>query len=176
MPAKKFEDIVREYAEQQQKEEADAPALRKARLTWWQERVGKLLDDIDQWLSPLVKSGSVKIERPKVNLEEENIGRYDIVSGVIKLGPKTLTVNPLGTMIVGAYGRVDATGPNGKAMLLLLGRGGPTATAEEQKANAGWFISHPQWSAKLRRPQRRDLRELTQETFQDLFTDLFGIG
>jgi hypothetical protein len=59
LPAKKFEDIVREYAEQQQKEEADAPALRKARLTWWQGRVGKLLDDIDQRLSPLVKSGSV---------------------------------------------------------------------------------------------------------------------
>ncbi len=175
MPAKKFEDVVREYAEQQQKEQADAPTLRQARLSWWQEHVGKLLDEVERWLSPLIKSGSVKFERGTVNLEEENIGRYEIVSGVIKLGPKSLTLNPLGTIIVGAYGRVDVTGPSGTAMLLLLGPGG-LAAPEEQKAHARWFISHPMWSAQLPRSERHKLRPLTQETFQDLFTSLFGIG
>ncbi len=175
MPASKFEELVREYAERERTDEAEAPALRQSRIQWWEGRVGALLGDISRWLSPLVQSGSLKIEPGKVNLEEESLGRYEIASGIIKLGPKRLTLNPIGTIIIGALGRIDVTGPNGKAVLLLVAPDDSTASTKDRMANASWFISHPLLSGKAK-AQRRELRPLTQETFQDLFTDLFGIG
>lgn len=176
MSVSKFEDLVRDYAERQQRDETAEPVRRQTRIKWWQDRVGELVDDITQWLSPLVESGSLRIERSTAHLEEESLGRYEISSVIVKLGPKQLMLKPLATVIIGALGRIDVTGPNGKATLLLASQGDSTASPEDRMANVGWFISRPLLGGKPTRPQRRELRPLTQETFQDLFTDLFGIG
>jgi hypothetical protein len=171
MSASKFEELVREYAKRT--DGSEAATHRQARIKAWQRRVEGLLNDIDHWLLPLIQSGSLTTRRDEVDVHEENLGNYPIASEVIELGARSLTLRPAGTLVVGALGRVDISGPNGRALLLLVPGEEKSELIEDRMTQASWSISHP---AKAAKAQRRELRPLTQETFQDLFADLFGIG
>lgn len=162
-----FEDAVRKYAEEQKKSAAENPVDLDERKTWWQQQVSQLFDEIHDWLKQLIKSETVGFSKENVSLTEETLGRYEIESCVISLQQQKLTFKPVGSVIVGGFGRVDVDGPNGSVMLILCApdNNGPP---EQRRNNAQWFISHPK--------QRTNLRQFTKEAFEQLFADLFGIN
>jgi len=182
MPDSEFEDLVRKYAERQ-KQIADGNTVDwENRRRWWQARASQLFDQIGEWLAPLIQAGSVSFERPKVPLHEDDLGAYEIESGIIRLGPDKIVLKPVGSVIVGGFGRIDVEGPNTRAMLLLTFVD-PTIPPTERRAKASWFVVYPLLSnfnlnvtSQRLRPQRRELRPLTKEVFQELFTAAFGIS
>jgi len=164
MAGSTFEKTVQRYAaEQQKRENAVNWAERK---TWWQGKVTELLTQIEGWLDPLIKSKSVNFIRSTISINEESLGSYEVESGVIQLGRAMLRVKPVGSVIIGGFGRVDVEGPR-EAVMLILCTPEIAVPDEHRRENAKWYISRPNL--------RRELRPLTQANFEQIFTDLFGI-
>jgi len=164
MPTK-FEDSVRQYADQ--KKSVAESVDWKERKEWWQNRVSLLFDEIYDWLKNLIESGTIEFARANVPLKEEALGAYEVESCTVCLQQQKLTFKPVGSIIIGGFGRIDVDGPNGHVMLILCNPDNNTPP-NQLRNNATWFISHPK--------QRTNLRPFTKEAFEQLFADLFGIG
>jgi hypothetical protein len=169
-----FEKLVQQFAEREQLAEAEGVVNWQEMKIWWIKAVHDLFDEIDAWLRSLINTGSVKSFRPLTQLTEQDLGRYDIESLELQLASRKLTFRPVGTMLIGAFGRIEVSGPNGNAVLLLLNTDNK-APPKERRANVAWFITRP--SPSLRPPPRSrpELKALTEDSFQQLFADLFGI-
>jgi len=170
-----FEKLVQHFAEQQQKAGTDDVVDWEEMKNWWIKAVHDLFNQIDGWLHSLILSGSVKSARATMELTEEDLGRYKIESLELQLASRKLIFKPEGTMLIGAFGRVEVTGPNGKAVLLLLNTDSKVPPTE-RRAHVAWFITRPAPSFRPPPRSRPELRPLTQDSFQQLFTDLFGIS
>lgn len=170
-----FEELVQRFAERQQKADAENVVDWNEMKTWWLKAVHDLFNEVDTWLHSLIQSGSVKSVRMTMKLMEQDLGSYDIESLELHLASRSLIFKPVGTMLIGAFGRIEVSGPNGKAVLLLLNTN-DKVPAKERRAHVAWFITHPAPNLRptLRSPP--ELRLLTQDSFQQLFTDLFGIS
>jgi hypothetical protein len=136
------------------------------RLTWWLGKLDKLIVNIDQWLSPLNDQTDIAFVKKKYQIHEEKLGSYEANGLVVNFINASLEFKPVGSVIIGGYGRVDVIGPEGKALLILTYKD-ETIAPENRRELSEWFISHPN--------RRASLNPLTQETFQQLFTDLFGL-
>ena len=117
MPTK-FEELVRHYADKN-KSAAESPVDWEERKTWWQQRVSQLFDQIYGWLKPLIDSDTITFSKQHVPLTEEALGTYEVESCTIGLQKQKLTFKPLGSVIIGGFGRIDVDGPNGNVMLIL---------------------------------------------------------
>jgi len=62
----------------------------------------------------LIQSGSVRSIRKTTQLTEEDLGRYDVESLELVLASRKLTFEPIETMLIGAFGRIEVSGPTGK--------------------------------------------------------------
>jgi hypothetical protein len=160
-----FEDLVRQYADK--KKSAAESVDWEERKEWWKGRVSLLFDEILNWLKNLVESGTIEFTRGNVSLTEEALGPYEVESCTIILQQEKLTFKPVGSVIIGGFGRIDVDGPNGHVMLILCTPDN-NVPPNERRNKAEWFISHPK--------QRTNLRPFTKEAFEQLFADLFGIG
>ena len=169
-----FEKLVQRFAERQQKDDAENVVDWNEMKRWWVGTVHGLFDQIDGWLHSLIQSGSVQSIRKTTQLTEEDLGRYDVESLELVLASRKLTFEPIGTMLIGAFGRIEVSGPNGKAVLLLLNTDSKVPH-KEKRAHVAWFIAHPAPNLRSLPKTRPELRSLTQDSFQQLFTDLFGI-
>lgn len=167
-----FKKIVEEQAAKEKQAEVEVAAVVRYRGEWWPRRVHELLEEIAGWIKPLLDGGTLVFEKRKIPLYEEALGSYEIESAKVRLGTKTLSIVPVGTFVIGAFGRVDVTGPNGKVTWLLLG---------ERMESAVWHVVHPvSVPSALRSPSARSTRgtfvPLTKDLFEQLFVDLFGIS
>jgi hypothetical protein len=162
MPPSSFEELVRQHAKQQKGNLIDW----EERKRWWQKRMKSLLNEIEQWLDPLIKDKTIEFTRPKVRRSEDLLGAYQIESGLIKLGNEKLELQPIGSVIVGGFGRVDAKGPNRTAMLLLCAPD-PAIAKDKLRDSAEWFMANPQKPTQL--------EPLTKDNFEQTFADLFGL-
>ncbi|MDB6106256.1 MAG: hypothetical protein JWO52_6255 [Gammaproteobacteria bacterium] len=170
-----FEKLVQRFAERQQRIDAEDAVDWEEMKNCWVQTVHGLFNQIDGWLHSLIQSGSVKSIRKTTKLIEESLGAYDIESLEIQLAARKLTFEPVGTMLIGAFGRIEVSGPTGKAVLLLLNPDNKVPP-KERRAHAAWFITHPALSSRSLPRNRPELRPMTQNSFQQLFTDLFGIN
>ena len=170
-----FEKLVQQFAERQQKTDAESVVNWQEMKIWWVKTVRDLFTQIDGWLHSLISSGSVKSVRTTIQLMEQDLGRYDIESLQLELASQRMTFKPVGTMLIGAFGRIEVSGPNGKAVLLLLNTDNKVPP-NERRSHVAWFVTHPAPSFRPTIRSRPDLRPLTQDSFQQLFTDLFGIN
>lgn len=157
-----FEERVRQHVQALTLKDEDAVDWNE-RKDWWQRRVSALLESVERWITPLVKSNTVSFSRESVSINEEMLGLYTAETGTIKLGKEKLHFQPVGSVILGGFGRVDVDGPNGTVMLILLS----LAPNEHQRDLSEWYIVHPK--------SRREFIPLTQDSFEQLFADLFGI-
>jgi hypothetical protein len=170
-----FEKLVQQFAERQQKADAEDVVDWEEMKNWWGQTVHNLFDQIDGWLRSLIQSGYIKSLRKSTQLIEEDLGAYDIESLELQLASRKLTFDPVGTVLIGAYGRIEVSGPNGKAVLLLLNTDSKIQP-QERRAHVAWFITHPAANFRLLPKTRPELLPLTQDSFQQLFTDLFGVN
>lgn len=174
MADSEFEKLVKEFAKQQERTEAANAVDFQEMKDWWTKKVHDLFDQLDAWLCSLINSGSVKSLRTRTTLSELDLGSYEIESLELQLVSQKLTLKPVGTMLIGAHGRIDVTGPAGKVTLLLLDTQENTP-CKERRNNVDWFIREPSASLQQNLINKPKPRQLTQDSFQQLFADLFGI-
>ena len=115
METKEFEQFVASQQEQVGTE-----------TDWAQERDGwlgelqSLYERIIGFLQPYIDAGSISYSFADVELTEPEIGTYVAKRMDIRIGKQRISLVPVGTLLIGCKGRVDAEGPAGSAQLLLV--------------------------------------------------------
>ena len=92
----------------------------EARKEKWIAALNQLYEMIEKWLQSSVQKGLIKTEYDDKIINEENIGRYTVRKMKLWVGSEQVSFDPKGTILIGSYGRVDMTGDDGAAMLMLF--------------------------------------------------------
>ena len=88
--------------------------------TQWLANLKTLYDQILGFLDSYLQNGSVNVDFRDVELNEERIGAYSAKEMIVNIGSQTILLTPIGTMLIGAKGRVDVSGSAGKSRLVLV--------------------------------------------------------
>lgn len=116
------------------KREQTAAAAERERVDWVKEReqwlghLKELYDQTESFLAEYIKARQIKVSYRDIELNEENIGSYRARQMILKIGRQEITMTPVGTLLIGAKGRVEVVGPAGRTRLLLVNSeaSGPT--------------------------------------------------
>jgi hypothetical protein len=181
MASKSFDEFVRQEQEAV-KVSREKPVDWQAEKNAWLHHLELLYAEVIGYLKPYEGSGVTVAPRP-IELSEDYIGRYSADALDITIGSKTITLEPVGTLLVGSKGRVEVIGPLARAQLLLLdsrvksvsqlihvsfsvGNGPPSPLPHEPPPDIGWV-----WRI-VTRPPRREILELNKESFLNLLMEI----
>ena len=153
MGSKNLEDFLNENTEKESKENSiDWEAQKNS----WLQSVEHFYSDVKEWLKPFIDKNQVRIEFKNITLQEDHIGKYDIKAMYIYISNEKVFFEPIGTLLVGARGRIDMNGKNGVTKFLLVGenskgfkitvtRGNetPIKTEHTAKEKLVWKMSTP---------------------------------
>lgn len=123
------------------------------RRAQWLQSVRRLYGTIEEWLGDLKADGTVGISYRTIAMSEDQVGAYEADCMCIQVGQDRIVLEPLGTVIVGANGRVDVKGSNGDVTLL----------------EPDW----DDWQIAVRTP-RLSYLPLTEESFADVLEQIMA--
>jgi hypothetical protein len=86
----------------------------------WLRRLRELYEQIESFLEQYARTGEITLTYREIELNEENIGSYRARQMILKIGRQEITMTPVGTLLIGAKGRVEIAGPAGRTRLLLV--------------------------------------------------------
>jgi len=102
------------------------PTPEETEIDWGAERdqflreLRVLHERIGGFLKEFVENGSISYKFNDVSLTEDDLGTYSAPRMDIKIGRKTIYLEPMGTLLIGMKGRVDVVGPAGRAQIFLV--------------------------------------------------------
>lgn len=93
----------------------------EARKLKWIASIDDLYNIVDEIIVSNLSKGGLPFtaKKEKVRLFEEYIGNYDVENYFIKAGRIDIKLYPVGTIIIGAFGRVNMVLPKGTIKLVL---------------------------------------------------------
>lgn len=94
----------------------------------WIENVESFYTTIFSYLREYIDRGQIVVQQAPVTLFEEGVGEYSTKAATLFLGKKQIEFEPIGTNLIGAKGRIDMIGPNGKVKFVLVDK---TASSPE---------------------------------------------
>ncbi len=180
MGKKDFEDFLNQQVQEKDSgKEKDWDAKRDE----WIRYLDQFYKTVEQFLSEYIDSGKIRLTYSKKNIIEEYIGEYSVKVLQMELGPHTVKLEPIGTNLIGAKGRVDLIGANGKVRFVLVDRtssgpknkmtvrvSGEKAPEEEKEEN-----KDIEWSWKIATPPPHiQYIDLEQDTFFDALMEIVG--
>jgi hypothetical protein len=113
----------------------------------------ELYSKIELFLTKYIAAGEITFEYRDHHLNEENIGAYTARMMIPRIGRQEIILTPVGTLLIGAKGRVDVAGPAGKTRFLLVNRdatkptfrvvtpGAPRKEGEPEEIHWAWKIA-----------------------------------
>ena len=176
MIKKKFDEFVANQSSETRESEIDW----SKNLDEWLEHLKKFYNKIESYLQKYVSGGQIRIAFGNKKIFEEYIGEYEVSTATVHLGKNQVRLEPIGTNLIGANGRVDMIGPNGKVRFVLVdenasapgisvqvwvqGEVPPPEADKPSKIEWVWKISTP--------PPRIKYIELNSESFFDAFMEV----
>lgn len=167
----KFDEFVARQASRLQQAEIDWNKNREDWLNHLSEFYTLTSGFIDAYLT----NGQIQIAYGRKRIVEEYIGEYEAKTATITIGKSQILFDPIGTNLIGAKGRIDMIGPNGKVKFVLvdgdasaprisvrvsiLGEEAPSKIEKPKEVKWTWKIGTP--------PPNIKYIELTQESFFD---------
>jgi hypothetical protein len=109
-----FDRFLNSYTKE--KKEIDIEKVKKE----WLEQLEVLYKNINKWLEKFISEKKVEISYNNYRFTEDGIGSYFANIMIIHFADQEVKLNPIGTMIIGAKGRVDFEGKKGKARFVLV--------------------------------------------------------
>ena len=169
MANQSFDDFVNQQADSSAQEEIDWAA----QLQEWKDYLNEFYSKIEGFLKPYIDSNKLILKKNLIRLEEEYIGTYTVHNLEIKLGDKKITLTPIGTLLIGAKGRIDMEGPRGKVRFVLVAKKAtePQIKVRIKNDNEGLqddsLPNNFDWSWKIATPPPRiSYIEFEKESFQ----------
>ncbi len=154
----------------------------KAKRYEWIKYLDQFYKTVEEFLSEYLESGKINYEYSEKKIIEDYIGEYSVKVLQIELGPHTIKLEPIGTNLIGAKGRVDLMGVNGKVKFVLVdksssgprikmtvwvsGEKPPEKEEEKKDIEWGWKIATP--------PPSIQYIDLEQDTFFDALMEVVG--
>ncbi len=115
------------------------------------KEVQGLFGQIKGWLHELAKDGPVFYRERPISIYEEGIGEYQISEMLVDVADRLVIFKPIGTMVYGAFGRVDILGFS--QVYLIMREWGK------------WQLSHREYISGGVKPS---LTHLTEEAFKEM--------
>lgn len=167
MSSLSFDEQIRRHIKSQTMRNSEQDVDWAERLKWWVDRVNELLSSMEQWLAPLIADGTIRVSHDRMQINEDMLGHYELPVLNLNFGESFLCIKPVGSVIIGAFGRIDVEGPTGRAMLILT-TDEEADTPSIKREEARWFIVNPE--------QQQRLFTLDERVFKQLVLDLLGVG
>ena len=171
MSKREFEDLLKKYEQKPLEKEIDW----KKQKQEWLDFIKMFYRSIESWLAPYKQAGKLSYAYQKTQLNEEYIGTYDVDVMIVDFAGQKLTLEPIGTLLIGTKGRIDMEGSRGRVQFILADKnskgvkintsisrdGGAKAEAEE--------VRTPDWAWKivLREPRKIAFVDFTENNFFD---------
>lgn len=140
----------------------------------WLTHLRKLYAAIESFLEEYIKDQRITLRYREVELNEENIGSYIASQMILTIGRQEIVLKPVGTLLIGAKGRVDIIGPAGRTRLMLVDSEASEPTVRVTVSIRGKTDLPPEepppktirWAWKIvTSPPAIRFLELTQESF-----------
>lgn len=161
----KFMEFVHAQTAMAQDETQEAMSV-ESEKTRWLGHLDVLRQFVDGALAAYAEAG-IKVSTKMVTVTEEQTGPYKAPQVEITVGPAVVKLKPIGTFLIGAFGRVDMDGPRGVVRLILVPTkatsplfGFNTAEGPVPESALVWKVMPP--------PPSSVYVELTNELFLDL--------
>jgi hypothetical protein len=162
--------------------------FKKQQLQEWNFYLNDLYDTIiKEWMQEYIKKGTVNYKLKKKSIYEEFSGEYEVDALELTLQGKTLLFDPIGTMLIGAKGRIDLKGKNGNVMLVLVDKNatGPNIRVEiftsekerkerdEKQKKERPSVIEWKWKVVVKNDQMK-YEVLDEEVFFDIIMEVIG--
>lgn len=133
MGKKEFENFLKQEGEHKEAPEFDPESRKKEFISY----VNALFEQVENWLAPYVKEGKVQLQKgEKITLYEDLLGSYEIDQLIICIGNNTVSLRPVGTILIGTRGRVDLRGPVDKVKFILADKSAKAPKFEFHESQA----------------------------------------
>lgn len=166
MEAKSFATFVASQQDTAVETEVDRAGIRDE----WLKNLDSLHTKIAHFLEEYTAAGSISYHFHEIELNEPDIGQYSAKRMDIKIGRQNVSLVPVGTLLVGCKGRVDALGSAGRAQILLVDARAKSA-ADLIKVTVNIKGSAPAPSA-ARKPANSWAWKILTNAVQKQFVDL----
>jgi hypothetical protein len=123
METKEFERFVASQQETDADTDVDWIQMREE----WLSDLDSLHRKIVEFLQDYIEAGSIKYSFTKIEVTEPEIGAYLANRMDISIGKQHVSLVPVGTLLVGYKGRVDAEGSAGRAQIVLVNESAKSA-------------------------------------------------
>ncbi len=116
MPNRAFDQFV----------ERAASSGRSVQIDWdtkkqqWLKALDFLYAKIQGFLQPYIDNNQLELQFRNVEIDEELIGTYTAKAATLTIGANRIELQPIGTNLIAAKGRVDMNGPLGTVKLVLV--------------------------------------------------------
>ena len=148
----------------------------------WLQKLDELYASMEGHLRPYTEAGEIQIERTPIQLREDHLGSYGADKLTFKIGREKIVAKPIGTLLIGARGRVDLSGPRKTLKIVLLATGGLVLTTKVEDGGvteessrstvrgevdeAGWYIETP--------PPESVVVAFGEDSFRDAIMEVSG--
>ncbi len=126
MSKQTFDEFVKKQVDQAKANQATNEIdWNKTREDWLRE-LCDLYSRMERYLKKYTDKDQIRIRRDQVHLSEDHLGTYEAETLTFLIGNEKVVAKPIGTLLIGAWGRVDLVGARGSLRIVLLEKGGPT--------------------------------------------------
>ncbi len=144
--------VFDEFINRQVNEKSDSkPVDWDAKRDEWLEYLSKFYEKVEYFLKEYLDEKKLTRDYTEKTIFEEYIGSYSAKVLNIELGSHRLELEPVGTNIIGAKGRVDLIGANGTVKFLLV-----------NKKSSGPKIKLNVWIEGEKTPEKADEHEVVE--------------
>jgi hypothetical protein len=140
----KFMEFVQEQASIA-RQAADSELSIESDKKRWLGHLATLGKFVDEALEAYAGAGITTTER-MVTISEEQTGEYQAPQFEISVGNALVRMRPIGTFLIGAFGRVDMEGPRGMCRLVLVPRKAQTPLVTFGAVDAGEKPKEKPWA------------------------------
>ena len=98
-------------------------------LDEWKRFLEQFNDLVKEFLREYIEQGKMRIEYVAKQIHEQHTGRYEVQAISIVIGNNKVYLDPIGTNLIAAKGRVDMNGPSGTVRFVLVPKDSPHLTS-----------------------------------------------
>lgn len=135
----------------------------------WLGYIEQFYDTLLKWLSPYIEQGKIQVSRKNITLNEDNIGSYNTEKLILKLANREITLTPIGTMLIGAKGRIDMSSSNGEVKFVLVKKDSKDINTNVAEKSAEW-----KWKISTTPPLIKFI-DLNEDSFSDALMEVLNV-
>lgn len=176
MSKKDFENLLKKHESESEETEINWSDQKNE----WLQFIKDFYNSVEQWMQPFKDEGKLKYSYKKVALTEDHIGTYDVDVMVVDFAGQKLTLEPIGTLLIGTKGRIDMEGARGRIQFILADKNSngikisvsTSINGEPQKEKES--RKTPQWTWKiiLRESRKISFEDFNEENFFDALMEV----